>query len=245
MNERELLAELSRLATDAGAVLRPRELDGFLEAVTELGRRSFAAAGCSVARLDEDADELVFIAAAGEGADKVVGLRMPSGEGIAGWAAGSGQPIAIEEVGNDPHFQQEVAGRTGYIPRTIIAIPLTASRGVIGVMEVLDPTAATQERMQALELFGRLATQAIEVTELFAHLGRSLFNSAAAAAGGEVADALEAAAREATATRELDEVVALVRELELAGEEERRLAVRLAAEVLRYARRRRRSGPGA
>src|SRR5579871_4694160 len=121
----DLLADLARLAGDAGAVLRPAELDGFLDAVTELGRRSFLAAGCSVARLDEEADELVFVAASGEGADKVVGLRMPSGEGIAGWAAGSGQPIAIEEVGNDPHFQQEVAGRTGYIPRTIIALPLT------------------------------------------------------------------------------------------------------------------------
>ena len=238
----DVLEQLARLGTDLGAALKPEGLDELLGAVTELGRRTFSAAACSVARLDEEKDELVFIAAAGEGADKVIGLRMASGEGIAGWAVGSGQPIAIEEVGTDPHFQQEVAGRTGYIPRSIIALPLSNRQRTLGVMEVLDPTAATQERMEALELFGRLVARAIEISELFSHLGRSLFQAAGAAAGaGELAEALERAAEAGgSGSRDLDELAGLLQDLAEAGEEERRLAVRILAETLRYARRRRR-----
>lgn len=238
----EILEQLARLGTELGATLKPEGLDELLGAVTELARRSFGAAGCSVARLDGAADELVFIAAAGAGAENVVGLRMPSGEGIAGWAVGSGQPIAIEEVGNDPHFQVDVAGRTGYIPRSIIALPLLGKERVLGVMEVLDPTAATQERMEAFEMFGRLAARVIEITDLFSHLGRSLFRAAGeAAGGGELADALDRAADAGGSdTRELDEVAGLLQDLAAAGEEERRLAVRVLAEVLRYTRRKRR-----
>ena len=238
----EILEQLARLGTELGASLKPEGLDELLAAVTELGRRSFGAAACSVARLDEAADQLVFIAAAGAGAENVIGLRMPSGEGIAGWAVGSGQPIAIEEVGNDPHFQQDVAGQTGYIPRSIIALPLSGKDRVFGVMEVLDPTAATQERMEALEMFGRLAARVIEITDLFSHLGQGLFRAAGeAAGGGELADALDrAAAAGAPETRELDEVAGLLQDLAAAGEEERRLAVRVLAEMLRYTRRKRR-----
>lgn len=243
MSDGDLLKELARLGTDAGGVLRPPGADDLLKALTELGLRTFGAAGCSVARLDEEAGELVFVAASGEGADLVVGLRMASSEGIAGWAVGSGQPIAIEEVGNDPHFQQDVAGRTGYIPRSIIALPLSGRDRMLGVMEVLDPTAATQERMESLELLGRLAAATLEVADLFLHLGQSLFEAAAAA--GEdagLAAALEAAAAAGgSRTPELAEISALLLELAAAGEEERRLAVRILNEVLRYGRRRRRA----
>lgn len=242
----DILREVARLGGDLGTAIRPQGLDDLFRALTELARRTFGAAGCSVAILDEATDELVFVAASGEGADKVVGMRLPSNEGLAGWAVTSGQPIAIADVANDARFQQTFAGQTGYIPKAIVAMPLTTSERTVGVIELLDATGSGYEQLETVELFGRIAAQALAIADVFSHLGRSLFTAAAATAGGgDLGDALQEAAVEGRSNYpELDELAAALHELAAAGEEERRLAVRLLGDVLRYARRRRRSGPG-
>lgn len=242
----DILRQVARLGADLGTAIRPEGLDDLFGALTELARRTFGAAGCSVAVLDDATDELVFVAASGEGADRVVGMRLPSGEGLAGWAVTSGQPIAIEDVASDARFQQSFAGQTGYIPKSIVAMPLTTADRTVGVIELLDATGSGYEQLETVELFGRVAAQALAIADVFSHLGRSLFAAAAATTSGtELGDALEAAAAERRSNYpELDELAAVLHELEAAGEEERRLAVRVLGEVLRYARRRRRSAPG-
>jgi GAF domain-containing protein len=245
MSEEDVLQQLARLATDVGVAIRPRGLDDLFRALTELGRRTFGAAACSVAILDEATEELVFVAASGEGAERVVGMRLPSGEGIAGWAVASGQPVAIEEVANDPRFQQAFASQTGYIPKAIVALPLATAERTVGVMQLLDPSTKGAELLQTFDLFGQIAAHALSIADVFSHLGRSLFAAAGEAAGGtELGDALERAADSAAATPELNELALALRELEAAGELERELAVKVLAEVLRYTRRRRRLSPG-
>jgi GAF domain-containing protein len=241
----EILREVGRLASDVGTAIRPQGLDDLFRALTELARRTFGAAGCSVAILDERTDELVFVAASGEGAERVVGMRLPSDEGLAGWAVSSGQPIAIQDVANDPRFQQSFAGQTGYIPGSIVAMPLSTAERTVGVIELLDATGSGYEQLETVELFGRIAAHALAIADVFSHLGRSLFTAAAATADGtELGEALaEAAGAGRSDYPELDELAAALHELEAAGEEERRLAVRVLGEVLRYARRRRRGGP--
>ena len=56
-----------------------------LQATVEVARAIFGAKAASVFLLDEEADELVFEAVAGEGEDELIGMRFPSGTGIAGW----------------------------------------------------------------------------------------------------------------------------------------------------------------
>ena len=65
--------------------------------------------------LDEEADELVFEAVAGEGEDTLVGQRSRR-EGIAGWVIGTRQPLVIEDVRRIP-ATRDVAESTGYVPR--------------------------------------------------------------------------------------------------------------------------------
>ena len=52
----------------------------------------------SVLLLDEESGELVFMVAAGPRADKVKGLRLPPGQGVAGWSAQEGQPALVPDV---------------------------------------------------------------------------------------------------------------------------------------------------
>lgn len=114
--------------------------DQRLLAVTGSIRTLFGAAACSCALVDEGGTELRFVAAHGAGAATIVGVRIPVGRGIVGWAAMSGQALSISEVANDPRFAREIAEATDYVPSTIMAAPLTNAAGdVLGVLEVLDP----------------------------------------------------------------------------------------------------------
>ena len=72
------------LAAEAGQ----REL---LQSIVEVARAIFNARASSIFVLDEQTDELVFEAVAGEGAETVIGLRIPSSTGIAGLGARFGR----------------------------------------------------------------------------------------------------------------------------------------------------------
>ena len=56
-----------------------------LRSIVEVARSMFAAAASSIVLLDEEADELVSEAVAGEGEDTLIGQRYPSAKGIGGW----------------------------------------------------------------------------------------------------------------------------------------------------------------
>jgi signal transduction protein with GAF and PtsI domain len=111
-----------------------------LGSAVEALRELFDAAACSLALVDAEEEGLLFVAADGAGEDRIVGVTVPVGRGIAGWAAMSGQPIAVRDVQTDARFARDVAESTDYIPDTILAAPLVGATGdILGVLSVLDP----------------------------------------------------------------------------------------------------------
>lgn len=119
----------------------PAGLADELRATVRATRQLFGAAACSCALATEAGDALVFVAADGAGADAIVGVEIPVGRGIAGWAAMTGQPITVADVEKDARFARDVAESTDYVPSTILAAPVMAEDGeVSGVIEVLDPS---------------------------------------------------------------------------------------------------------
>jgi GAF domain-containing protein len=235
------MAQLGRLAADIGPALVPLGNEELLRSITEAACGIFDAAACSVALLNEAEDELHFIMASGSGADTVVGLRMPAGEGIAGWVLMSGQPMAIDDVQQDSRFATSVAERTGYIPTSLLAMPLETDRGAIGVIEVLDrhrQGEAGVHDMELLGVFARQAALAIESSRVFADLGRALFEAAASETqGSELSAALLEHAKTAPRPRaDFAELAALFQELGRMGADERMLVTRVANEVISFLR---------
>jgi signal transduction protein with GAF and PtsI domain len=107
----------------------------------ESTRSLFGAAACSIALVDQDGSTLRFVASDGAGSDEIVGVSIPVSRGIAGWAAMSGQPIAVRDVASDSRFARDVAESTHYVPTAIYAAPMVATDGeVLGVVSVLDPS---------------------------------------------------------------------------------------------------------
>ncbi len=240
----QLLADLARLATALGPAVAPPGSAGLLRALTETARQLFGAQACSLALLSEDESELIYTTAAGAGAEDVTGMRMPSGRGIAGWVAMSGQPVAIDDLRNDQRFAQDVAEDTGYVPQALLAVPVVSPMRLLGVMTLLDRDAArpgADQDMALLSVFADQAALALEAARAFSHLGRVLLTALADAAGGgtELAFAL----RRATPAldredRDLAELATIFADLGQLGEAERRLAVRVVREFIGYAGRR-------
>ena len=176
----------------------PAGTEELLRSLAETARRLFGAAACSLAMLSADESELRYTIAAGAGADEVTGMRIPSSQGIAGWVVQSGQPIAISDLASDPRFSRETAEQTGYIPQTILAVPVQTAQRMLGVISLLDRDSrrpAAEQDMALLSLFADQAALALAGVEAFSSLGRVLLAALAdAAAGADLGRTLRQAA---------------------------------------------------
>jgi GAF domain-containing protein len=207
---------------DGDATVAPPELADLLDALCDAARVSFGAESVSIARVDEEAHHLVYVAAIGRGAAEVVGMLLPLGQGLAGYAAAAAEAIAVDDVTRDPRFARDVAERIGYVPRSILVAPIRRGDEVLGVLSILDRTEPAGSA--ALDRAGRFARAAAGTLELLAAFEAAADGSDGGPAGREPDAALATA-------------VAGVHAL---GPVERDAAARLLDDFLAYAARRRR-----
>ena len=137
-----------------------------LRSIVEVARAIFSAQRSSIFLLDEETDELVFEALAGDEEQGLIGTRIPSGTGIAGWTLVTRQPLVIENLEEDPRHSREVAEKTGYVPKGIMSVPLLVDERALGVLQVLDRPARPGFSLQEMELLGLFANQAAIALDL-------------------------------------------------------------------------------
>jgi len=160
------MSEDLRAAVAAGVVGSEESFRLLLQSVVEVARAIFGAQASSIFLLDEEADELVFEAIAGHGAETLLGKRFPSSTGIAGWVLVTRQPLVLEDAGEDPRFARDVAEATGYVPKALMAVPLLHEERALGVLEVLDRPARPGAALEDVELLGLFAGQAAIALDL-------------------------------------------------------------------------------
>lgn len=204
----ELLREIA-LRAEAARRIEGGATEALLRSIVEATVTLFGAEAASIALHDPASDRLVFRVAAGEQGQGVVGVAIPPDKGIAGYVFSTGQSLALSDVQRDPRFGRGVAEQTGYVPRSIIAVPLVDEHGTVGVLEVLDKRDSSAFSLRDVELAGVFARQAAaairasrverDVTALLATALASLAGAgtgAEAAAGAEAEEGARAAAAE-------------------------------------------------
>ena len=201
-----------RSAVAAGVLAADEQFGRLLRSIVDVARAIFGARASSIMLLDPESEELVFAAVSGEGERELVGRRMPASTGVAGWVLSSRTPLVLEDVQSDPRFARDVAEKTGYVPKGLMAVPLLDEELALGVLQVLDRPQRSRFTLQEMELLGLFAGQAAIALGLL----RSAQRARAALDGdGDVAvvagvasalDALEGSRRAAG--------VALLRDLE-------------------------------
>lgn len=190
-------------AVAAGVLGAEEGFRSLLQSTVEVARAIFGARAASIFLLDAERDELVFEAVAGEGSASLVGQRFPSSTGVAGWVLVTQQPLVVDDLASDARFSREAAESTGYVPTSLMAVPLLVEDDAIGVLEVLDRPSDRPFKLAEMDLLGLFAGQAAIALDLLLRARRA---QSALAGGGELAivaalarrlDAADGAARDA------------------------------------------------
>jgi GAF domain-containing protein len=201
-----------KAAVAAGVLPSEERFAELLRSIVEVARSIFHARGSSIFLYDEDTDELVFAAVADPNEQSLLGMRLPSSKGIAGWVLSSRTPLVIDDLKDDVRFATDFAEKTGYVPQGLMAVPLLHDERALGVLQVLDRPSNSRFTLTEMELLGMFATQAAIALDLLASARRA---RAALDGKGDIA----AVARVAAALDRLEEDkreagLALLRELE-------------------------------
>lgn len=129
----------------------------------------------SIALMDNEKEELVFQMAVGAGAEKMLGIRLKMGTGIAGWVAQNRQVVIVPDVRSDPRFFSAIDGMTGFRTRSVMCAPIMFEGYLLGVLECLNPAPGTLDR-NTLPLLTGIASLA---GNAIAHAQQFTFNEAA------------------------------------------------------------------
>ena len=204
-------------AVAAGMLPSAESHSALLQSIVDVARAIFGAQASSIFLLDRETDELVFEAVSGEGEGDLVGMRIPSSTGIAGWVLVTGQPIVIDDLQQDPRFARQAAERTGYVPRALMAVPLVNGEATLGVLQVLDRTqdrGATIGDIDLLILFASQAAIGLDLLQT-ARRARSVADAGEGreAVVARLASLLEQLADDAAAVQLLDALEAVLARL--------------------------------
>ncbi len=156
---------LYEAAQALATTLNSREV---LQQLMNLTMRYFHLDAASVAQVQSDGS-LIFQAASGSAARRVLGMRIPPGVGIVGWVAQHGKPLWVPDVRADPRFYEQVDEDTGFVTRSIYAVPVRAGEETLAVVEMVnpDPKMPLEEIEAVMRALASLAAPAIQNAILF------------------------------------------------------------------------------
>lgn len=157
------LTDLAMLMQVSAIISSTLNLDELMPIVMEKAKEVMDADACSILLYNRETDRLEFEVAlsqdknASETLKKQVSLAL--GQGIAGWVAETLQPILIADAQHDARFFKGADAMTGFVTRSLIAVPLVGRNRLIGVAEIMNPRSHEQFTDYDLELFQALCRQ--------------------------------------------------------------------------------------
>jgi signal transduction histidine kinase len=169
---RRRVEELIFLNRVGRAITSSLNLEQVLTTVMEETALVLGTEAGSISLLDEESSELVFEAAVGPRSAEMKGLRLPLGQGIAGWVVREGQRLLVPDVKEDPRFYPGIDGATGFATKSLLAVPLKVKGKVIGVIEAVNKTKGyfSQADVALLSSMAQSAAIAIENARLYKDL---------------------------------------------------------------------------
>jgi PAS domain S-box-containing protein len=162
---------VSTLLNEAGKVINSSlDLNEIMQSLLAQMNELLNVDALSIALVDKQRQELVYEVAEGIGSDKIVGLRMPSNEGVSGWVMEHGTPALVPDAGADERFSDHGDERTGFNTKALICAPLQVKGEVLGTVQAINPIEGpfTENDLRLLVNLANLAGSAIDNAQQFA-----------------------------------------------------------------------------
>ncbi len=156
----------------AKALTSTLQIDQVLKTIMEKVQELLSPDTWSLLLVDEATKELFFQIATGKAADKLKDVRIPMGEGVAGWVAKSGKATIVPEVSKDPRFMNQIDTLTKMRTRSIICVPIRGKERVLGVIEIINYMGHREFDTNDLNLLQAMADYAAIAMENAMHVQR-------------------------------------------------------------------------
>ncbi len=122
----------------ARALTQTLELEDILLTIMDKMAQFFGPEKWSMLLVDDDAAELYYAIAVGEDSESLKGLRVPLGEGVAGWVASTGNPLIVPDVSLDPHWSAFSRAHPDLKIQSIACVPVRSDDKTLGVIQLLN-----------------------------------------------------------------------------------------------------------
>jgi diguanylate cyclase (GGDEF)-like protein len=122
----------------ARALTQTLELEEILLIIMQKMAQFFGPERWSMLMVDDDAEELYYAIAVGEDSESLKGLRVPLGEGVAGWVASTGNPLVVPDVALDPHWYAFSRAHPDLKIQSIACVPVRSDNKTLGVIQLLN-----------------------------------------------------------------------------------------------------------
>ncbi len=113
------------------------ELPELLTAILDTAKDIVNAEGSSLLLSDPKSGDLIFNIVTG-GKKEIMGEKVPKGFGIAGTVAGTGRPLIVNDVKNDPRHFSEIDKKFSFSTRSILCVPMEMQGKLLGVLEAVN-----------------------------------------------------------------------------------------------------------
>ena len=157
--------ELEALIEIGKALTSTLDLEAVLSLIMDEVSRLLKSRAWSLLLRDEESGVLTFEIAVSPVADRLKGMRLARGQGVAGWVAEHGEPLLIADVSADPRFCKKIDRTAKFVTHSVICVPVRSRDRILGVIELvngLEERAFTNADLQILATIADYAAIAIE-----------------------------------------------------------------------------------
>jgi len=131
---KHLFAGISKLITTV------QNIDEVLSKIMDEVELFFNPTNWSLLRLDDATNELFFEIVKGIDSTKVKEIHLKLGEGIAGKVAKTGETVLVEDVSKSKEFSSKVDKASGFVTKSIVAVPIVFGDRIFGVIQLINKT---------------------------------------------------------------------------------------------------------
>jgi diguanylate cyclase (GGDEF)-like protein len=130
--ELEVLIEIGKALTSTV------ELENVLTLIMDQVGRLLKTQSWSLLLRDDETGDLTFEIAVSPAAEKLKGMKVDAGVGVAGWVAEHGEAVVISDVSNDDRFADQFDKASSFITQSVLCVPVRSKDHVLGVIELVN-----------------------------------------------------------------------------------------------------------
>lgn len=164
----KVIQAVGTLECDLRSLSVHSELMAMVMRILSIALESVDSENGSILLLDDETEELVFVAVVGDRQKELTGFRIPADSGVAGWVRKFKKPALVQDVRKDERWISAVDQSIGFHTQSLMAVPLVSGERVLGVMEVVNTLSDTHfndKDLALLQLIARLASFVFGCTE--------------------------------------------------------------------------------